>query len=307
MDMIIIMAYVIHASTPVLFAALGELVTERAGVLNLGLEGMMMIGAFSGFFAGYLTNSIVIGMLAAALITGLFSLIHAFLTITLHANQVVSGLALTFLGTGLASFLGRTFINKSAPSLTAVNFPLLSEIPLLGDVFFKQNVMVYFSYLLIILTIVFLYRTKAGLKLQFCGDSPAAADTAGININKYRYIAVFFGGVMSGIGGAFLTLADSSPWSDQITSGRGWIAVALVIFGRWHPAGVGFGSYLFGALNSLQFRLQARNITVSPYILGMLPYLFTIVILTITSISYISRKFGSPDSLGKPYIREDRE
>lgn len=303
----LILSYVVHAATPILFVALGELIVERSGVLNLGLEGMMMVGAFSGFYAGFSTGSVLAGFIVAACVTGVFALIHGVLTITLHANQTVCGLALTFLGTGLASFMGRSFINKSAPATKEVALPLLKDIPFLGDIFFRQNVIVYLSYFAIVAISVFLYKTRPGLRLQFCGDSPATADTAGVNISKMRYLSVFFGGVMAGIGGAFLTLADSSPWSDQISNGRGWIAVAIVIFGRWNPYGVAAGSYIFGALNSLQFKLQARSIDLSAYILGMIPYLFTIVILSITSIRSISRKFGTPEALGEPYIRENKE
>ncbi len=307
MDILLVLAYIIHASTPIILVSLGELVSEKSGVLNLGLEGMMMVGAFSGFYVGYLTGNTLLGIVAASLITGVFSLIHAFLTITLHSNQVVSGLALTFLGTGLASFAGRGFINISVQSLQALKIPLLSNVPILGIVFFNQNILVYFSYFVIFMILFYIYKTKPGIELQFCGESPSTSDTAGINITFVRYKAVIFGGMMAGLGGAFLTLADSSPWSDQITAGRGWIAVAIVIFGRWNPLLVGAGSYLFGSLNSLQFKLQARGIDISPYILGMLPYLFTIVILTVTSIKVISKRWGTPESLGTPYIREDRE
>ncbi len=307
MDLTLILQWVIHAATPILFVALGELILERSGILNLGLEGMMMIGALSGFYFAYMSNNPALGIFMAALITGGFALIHGFISITLHANQVVSGLALTFLGTGLSSFLGRNFVNKKAISIGNIDIPFLSGIPFMGKIFFDQNILVYLSFALIILLSFFLYKTRSGLRLQFCGDNPACADTAGVNVSRYRYAAVIFGGLLAGIGGAFLTVADNSPWSGGVVSGRGWIAVAIVIFGRWNPIGVAAGSYIFGALSSLQFKLQARNIMIPSDILSMLPYMFTIVILSITSIKMISKRFGTPAALGEPYFREERE
>jgi general nucleoside transport system permease protein len=297
----------LHSATPILFVALGEMIVERSGVLNLGLEGMMIIGALAGFYFGLISGSFIIGMIMAIVITGLFSLIHGFLVLSLKANQVVSGLSLTFLGLGLASFFGRNFINKAAPFIRDLPVPFLSDIPVIGKIFFSQNILVYFSFLLIPILWFFLYRTKHGLHLQVCGESPVTADTAGINVLRTRYIAVFFGGAMAGIGGAFLTLADSSTWINGISAGRGWIAVAIVIFGGWDPIKVTIGSYLFGSLAALQFRLQAYGITIPPTILEMIPYIFTIIVLTITSIRGLSQKIGSPKALGNPYERESRD
>jgi ABC-type uncharacterized transport system permease subunit len=322
----------IHSATPILFVALGEMIAERSGVLNLGLEGLMIVGALSGFFFGYMTGSIAIGILMAILITGAFSLIHAFITLTLKANQVVSGLSLTFLGLGLASFAGRSFINKTAPFLRDVPIPFLSDIPFLGKILFDQNILVYISILAVPALWFFLYRTKYGLNLQVCGESPITADSAGINVQLYRYASVFFGGVMAGIGGAFLTLADASSWMDGMTSGRGWIAVAIVIFGSWDPVKILAGSYLFGSLTAMQFRLQAHGVTIPPSILEMTPYLFTVVVLIFTSVRGVSKKApafflktgvrlrkegvhlrresaisGSPAALGTNYERETRE
>ncbi len=297
----------IHSATPIMFVALGEMITERSGVLNLGLEGMMIIGAFSGFYFGFITSSIIIGFLMAIIITGFFSLIHGFLVLTLKANQVVSGLALTFLGLGLTSFLGREYINKFALYIRDYPIPLLSKIPFFGEIIFNQNFLVYFSFILIPLLWFFLYRTKYGLNLQVCGESPITADTAGINVQLYRYLSVFFGGAMAGIGGAFLTLADGTSWIDGMTGGRGWIAVAIVIFGNWDPVKIIFGSYLFGSLTALQFRLQAYGITIPSTILEMIPYFFTIIVLVITSIKGISQKIGSPRALGTAYEREVKD
>lgn len=296
----------IHSATPILFVALGEMIAERSGVLNLGLEGMMVIGALSGFYFGFITGSFVIGIFMAMIITGIFSLIHAFITLTMKANQVVSGLALTFLGLGLASFLGRSYINKSAPSIRDMPIPYLSNIPFFGEFLFNQNILVYLSVIMIPLIWFFLYRTKSGLNLQVCGESPVTADSAGISVLFIRYMSVLFGGIMAGIGGAFLTLADASSWMDGMTSGRGWIAVAIVIFGNWDPVRILIGSYLFGSLSAMQFRLQAYGVNIPPSILEMTPYFFTIVVLIFTSIHGLSRKLGAPKALGVPYEREVR-
>jgi simple sugar transport system permease protein len=315
----------VHSATPILFVALGEMIAERSGVLNLGLEGLMIVGALSGFFFGFATGSIAFGIFMAVLITGAFSLIHAFITLTLKANQVVSGLSITFLGLGLASFMGRSFINKTAPFLRDEPVPFLSGIPFFGKIIFDQNILVYISLLAIPALWFFLYRTKSGLKLQVCGESPVTADSAGINVIFYRYASVFFGGVMAGIGGAFLTLADASSWMDGMTSGRGWIAVAIVIFGNWDPVKILAGSYIFGSLTAMQFRLQAYGVTIPPSILEMSPYFFTLVVLILTSFRRFSKKSpfisngkkgdrpnsgaisGSPTALGTNYERETRD
>jgi general nucleoside transport system permease protein len=297
----------IHSATPILFVALGEMIAERSGVLNLGLEGLMIVGALSGFYFGLITGSIAVGILMAIIITGGFSLIHAVLTLTLKANQVVSGLSLTFLGLGITSFMGRSYINKSAPFIRDIPIPFLSDIPVVGKCLFDQNILVYLSIIIIPLLWFFLYRTKYGLNLRVCGDSPVTADSAGINVLLTRYASVFFGGVMAGIGGAFLTLADASSWMDGISSGRGWIAVAIVIFGGWDPIKISAGTYLFGSLSAMQFRLQAHGVSIPPSILEMTPYFFTVIVLIFTSIKGLSKKTGAPKSLGNPYERETRE
>ncbi len=297
----------IHSATPILLLALGEMIAERSGVLNLGLEGMMIIGAFSGFFFGFMSGSIITGLLMAMIITGIFSLLFAFLVLTLKANQIVSGLALTFLGLGLASFLGREYINKAALTIRDFPLPLLSKIPFIGEAFFNQNFLVYFSFVLVPLLWFFLFRTKHGLNIQFCGESPITADTAGINVLFIRYISVFFGGIMAGLGGAFLTLADATSWIDGMTGGRGWIAIAIVIFGNWNPYRIMIASYLFGSLTALQFRLQAYGITIPSTILEMIPYLFTIIALVVTSIHGLAQKTGAPKALGTVYEREVKD
>lgn len=297
----------VHSATPILFVALGEAIVQRSGIINLGLEGMMIIGALTGFFFGYITNSFIIGIFAAMIITGLFSLIHGFMTITLKTNNIVSGLALTFLGLGLASFIGKPYIGKVAPFIRDVPLPLLSKIPVIGEIFFNQNILVYISFLIIPLLWFFLFRTRTGLFIQVCGETPVTADTSGINVTRIRYGSVFFGGVMAGLGGSFITLADASSWMEGITSGRGWIAVAIVIFGGWDPVRVGIVSYLFGSLTALQFRLQAYGISLPPTILEMLPYAFTIIALSLISVNSLSKRIGSPKALGLAYEREQRD
>lgn len=306
-SVILIIKAGLHSATPIIFVALGEMIAERSGVLNLGLEGMMIIGAFAGFYFCMISNSILFGFLMAILITGLFSLIHGFIVLTLKANQVVSGLSLTFLGLGCASFLGRNFINQNSLYIRDFSIPLFSKLPVIGQIFFNQNFIVYLSFVLVPVLWFFLYRTKHGLNLQICGESPITADTAGINVQLTRYISVFFGGVMAGIGGAFLTLADGSGWIDGITSGRGWIAVSIVIFGGWNPVKIMLGGYLFGSLTALQFRLQAYGITIPSTLLEMLPYVFTIIVLSITSIRGLNQKLGAPKALGLSYEREVKE
>ena len=294
----------IYNATPILLVALGETIVEKSGILNLGLEGLMLFGALIGFIFSYLTNSVFIGFLLAFVLTGLFNLIHGIITITLKANQTVSGLALTFLGVGVSSFLGRGFVGKTAPHLKIITIPFLSKIPFIGNILFNQNIVVYLSFILIFALYFFIYKTRGGLYLQICGENPATADTAGINVDFNRYLAIFVGGCFAGIGGAFITLGEAATWVDNISNGKGWIAVAIVIFGRWNPIKVAFTSYLFGTLYILPLRLQVYGISIPSNILGMIPYIFTIIVLIITSIGTIKKRLGAPAALGLPYNRE---
>ena len=302
------MISVIIAGTPLLFATLGELLTEKAGHLNLGVEGLMLIGAVAGFGAGIVTGNPVLAMLGAVVAGALGALIYGFLTISLRANQVVSGLALTIFGTGFSSFLGTNFIGQKMPE-AIINFykpieiPLLSKIPLIGEVFFNQDIFIYFGYLITVVIGLYLYNTRKGLNLRAVGENPGAADSSGINVSRYKYIHILIGGALCGLGGAYLSVVEVPAWQDNITAGRGWIAIALVIFCKWNPYKALFAAYLFGGLSIVGFRLQHLNLSQS--LLDALPYLFTILVLVMSSMKK-SKENAPPKALSEPYFREDR-
>jgi simple sugar transport system permease protein len=304
--LISILAAAITAGTPILFAALGELITERAGVLNLGVDGIMLVGAATGFMATVTYGNPWIGVAIALVAGALMSLIHAFLTVTLRANQVVSGLALGIFGTGLSGYLGKAYVGVRAEHIfTKLAIPGLSDIPFLGPIMFKQDILVYLSYLLIPVVAFFLYKTKNGLFLRALGENPAAIDAVGISVFKLRYIYTMIGGALAGLAGAYLSLAYAPSWLENMTAGRGWIAVALVIFALWDPWRALMGSYLFGGIDALGFHLQVIGVQTSIFLLNMLPYVFTIIVLVLV----IARKGGrlaAPKALGIPYDREER-
>jgi len=300
----------IVAGTPLLFAVLGEILVERSGKINLGLEGMMLMGAVIGFQVGLHTSNSLLAIAMAMLSGGIGGLIFAVLTITLRANQVVTGLALTMFGMGFSSFIGKSLVGESLPEAMKVFFkvrpiPLLADIPFIGPVFFQHDVMVYFGYILVILVSLYLYKTRWGLFLRAVGENTGAADAAGVPIMRYQYVHVILGGVLCGLGGAYLSLVDVPAWQDNITAGRGWIAIALVIFCKWNPWIVFLGAYLFGGLDIIGFRLQKYDIPISQYVIDMLPYLVTIAILVISSVRK-SRGSAGPAELGKPYFREEK-
>ncbi len=304
--LISVLAAAIASGTAILYACLGELLCERAGVLNLGVEGMMLMGALGGFAMTYWTNNPWLGLLAAMLVGGLMSLIHAVLTVTLRANQVVSGLALTLFGTGLAAFLGKPLVGQPAPvSFVKEPLPLLSDIPVLGPIFFQQDMLVYLSYLLVPLLWYYIYRTRPGLHLRAVGENPASVDVMGIPVARLRYGYVAAGGMLAGLGGAVISLATNPSWTEGITAGRGWIAIALVIFATWNPLRAALGAYLFGGVEALQFRLQG-SIELSPFFLNMLPYLFTILVLVLATRETSRKRAGAPAALGRAYAREER-
>ena len=320
MDFIIILQAGVASGTVLLFATIGELLTERSGILNLGVEGMMLIGAMSAMSVTLSTGNPWLGILVAMLAAGLLSQVHGVITIHLQADQTVSGLALTFLGTGISLVLGEG-LNKagSISLLPTLTIPLLSQIPIIGPIFFtNQSVMVYFGYLLIPLTWYYIYRTRPGLHLRAVGEFPAAADTLGVNVYALRYFYVFIGGMLVGLGGATISLAISPGWfSELTTAGQGWIAVGLVIFAQWDPIRAAVGSYTFGALRRLILDIQGpmtlwgiRNpFYYNPYwgfFLEMLPYAFTIIALVIGSREAIRKRIGAPAALGIPYIRGER-
>jgi len=281
--------------------------TERCGVLNLGLEGMMLMGAVTGFIVAYTSGSVWLGLGAAMLVGALLALIHAFLTITLRANQVVSGLALTTFGTGLANFLGRDYVGLIGPRLGSAPPPVLGDIPLLGEALFRQDALVQAAYLLVPLAWFCLYRTRPGLHLRAVGESPQTADALGVNVARLRYLYTALGGMLAGLGGAHLSLAYTPGWTENMTNGRGWIAIALVIFATWNPARAMLGAFLFGGINAVQFAMQTTGLNIPAAFLNMLPYVATIVVLVlITWREALSRRVGAPAALGLPYVREEK-
>jgi len=298
------------AGTPLLFATLGELITEKAGNLNLGVEGMMLMGAVIGFAVGLYTGNPFLAVLGAIGAGAAGAAVYAILTVTLRANQVVTGLTLTIFGTGFASFVGKSFMGVPAPAsvkavFKTVEIPLLSKIPVIGPAFFGQDIFIYFGYLITICASLYLWRTRKGLNLKAVGENAAAADASGIPVNAYKYVHIILGGALCGLGGAYMSLVTIPVWQENVVGGRGWIAVALVIFASWKPSKALVGAFLFGGLDILGFRLQSLGIHVSQYLVDMVPYAATILIVIISTRKNKKEDIG-PADLGVPYFREDR-
>ncbi|KAB0570514.1 ABC transporter permease [Brucella pituitosa] len=290
------------AATPLLIAAIGELVVERSGVLNLGVEGMMLMGAVSGFAAAQYTGSAWLGMIAAIFVGSLFSGIFAFLTLTLVTNQVATGLALTILGIGASAMLGESFVGMPGVRLEAISIPYLSDIPYVGRFLFGQDPIFYISILLVIGVTWFLFRTRAGLQLRAIGDSHGSAHALGVHVVRTRYLAVLFGGACAGLAGAQLSLVYVPQWVENMSAGRGWIALALVVFASWRPWRVLIGAYLFGAVTIGQLHAQALGFGLPSQFLSALPYLATIVVLVIISRNRRLTMMNTPASLGKSFV-----
>ncbi|MCC2610115.1 ABC transporter permease [Neorhizobium sp. Rsf11] len=297
-----ILLTVITASTPLVIASLGELVTERAGVLNLGVEGMMIMGAVCAFAAAQLTGSPHLGILAGILGGAIFSLLFGFLTLTLVANQVATGLALTILGLGLSGQIGEAFVGQPGIKLPPIVIPLLSDIPFVGRVLFSQDLIFYLSIALVIGINWFLFRSRTGLQVRAIGDSHASAHALGINVIRTRYLAVMFGGACAGLAGAQLSLVYTPQWVENMSAGRGWIALALVVFASWRPWRVLAGGYLFGAVGVGQLHAQAFGVGLPSQLLSALPYAATIVVLIIISHNRRTTLINTPASLGKPFV-----
>jgi len=304
-DLAFIGQIAVKSSIAVLLATLGEIVAERSGILNLGVEGMMLAGALCAAAAGMATGNPLIAVAAGTLAGGLLALVHGFFAVTLRVNQVLSGLALTLLGMGLTSFLGRPLIG-TAPGvrLRALPLPGLADIPVVGDIFFRQSVLAYLAYLLVPLCWILLFRTGSGLKIRAAGEDAAAVDAAGIDVFRIRYLCTFAGGLGAGLAGAYLSLSYTPGWKESMTGGQGWVAIAMVIFATWNPLRAVVGAFLFGGLTALQFYFQAVGVEIVPaYILKMLPYLLTIVVMVLVNIGP-GRRFGGPAALGIPFNRE---
>jgi len=295
----------IPAGTPLLFGTLGEIYAERSGVLNLGVEGMMIMGAVTGFGVTLATGNVWLGIALAAMAGGLLALIHAFLSITLRANQVVSGLALTMFGLGMSGMLGKRYIGTPLPyRLRVAPIPLLKDIPFLGPILFQHDPLVYLSVLLVPLLWFVLFKTRAGISVRSVGEAPATADALGVNVFLVRYLCVFLGGVLAGLGGAYLSVVYVPAWIEGMTAGAGWIVIALTIFAMWSPGRALIGAYLFGAVKVLQYRLQPLG--VSPNLLNMLPFIFTIIVLLAGTGEVMRKRIGAPSALSIPYAREEK-
>ena len=292
---------VITAATPLLLAATGELVTEKSGVLNLGVEGMMLVGAIAGFATAITTGSSTLGIVAGVAAGAGMALIFAVLTLTFLANQVATGLALTIFGTGLSALIGSGYVGIAVKPLPRLHLPVLSDLPLVGPILFGQDILIYASFLLLAAVAYFLYRTHAGLVLRSIGDSHEAAHAIGYRVIGVRYLATLFGGAMSGLGGAYMSLAYSPSWSEGMTAGRGWIALALVVFATWRPARLLAGAYLFGGINILQLYIQAWGWEIPSQFLTMLPYLATVLVLVLISRDLTRIRLNAPACLGKPF------
>ena len=293
---------VITASTPLLLAASGELVVERAGVLNLGVEGMMIIGAACGFAGAYVTGSIAFGALCGMLAGAALSSVFAAVTLGLAANQVASGLALTILGVGLSGLIGADFVGQKIAGAAHLSVPYISDIPFAGKILFGQDAFVYLSVALIIGIWYFLYRTRPGLILRAVGDNHASAHALGYPVLRIRFLAVLFGGACAGLGGAYLPLAYTPFWVSGMTAGRGWIALALVVFASWRPGRLAIGAYLFGGITILQLHAQATGLGIPSQLMSSLPYLATVIVLVV--ISAVRGRAGSPApaSLGLAFV-----
>lgn len=307
----------VQMGTPILFGTLGGILCEKSGHINLGVEGMMLMGAVFGFMASMSTQNPILAILAAGLAGAVGGFIYSVVTVTLRGNQTVTGLALTIFGTGISGLLGKALAGAALPetvakSFAAYNVPVLSKIPVLGEMFFQQSIYVQIAPIVAILLYFYLNKTYTGLNMRAIGESPASADASGVNVTLYKYLHIIAGGFLCGIGGAYLSLVFVPRWQDNLTAGIGWIAVALVIFSTWNPLKAIAGAYFFGALRGLGYKLQnaglvlfGQQIQVSAQVLDMIPYIMTIVMLVVI-VQGKRRENQPPKALGSPYFREER-
>jgi general nucleoside transport system permease protein len=297
-----ILMTVIVASTPLMLAAVGELVVERSGVLNLGIEGMMVMGAVCAFVVAYSLDSGLAGVIGGMLAGMALAAIFGALTLGLATNQVATGLALTLFGLGLSGVIGEDFVGETRSPLPRLDIPGLSDLPVIGRILFGQDALVYLSFAIVAGVAWFLYRSRAGLVLRACGDNHDSAHALGYPVLRIRFLAVLFGGACAGLAGAFLSLSHTPLWMKEMTAGRGWIALALVVFASWMPWRVVLGAYLFGTITILQFHGQAWGLGIPAQVMTALPYLATIAVLVI--ISRERARANTPLCLGKPFVAE---
>ena len=297
-----ILLTIVTAATPLLFAAIGELVTERSGVLNLGVEGMMAGGAVCGFAAAYLTGNPIVGILAAAAAGAVMASLFAVVTLVFVANQVASGLALTLFGLGLSALIGDSFVGIPGLGLPHVHIPVLSDLPLIGPIVFGADPLTYVAVALTVAVAWFFVRTRGGLILRAVGDNHVSAHALGYGVVRVRFLAVLFGGACAGLGGGYLSLVYTPQWTQNMTAGRGWIALALVVFASWLPYRVAVGAVLFGGVSILQLHAQAYGVGIPSQFLSMLPYLTTVLVLVLISRNQTLLRINTPACLGQAFV-----
>ncbi|MDD2842331.1 MAG: ABC transporter permease [Tolumonas sp.] len=296
-----ILTAAIKTGTPLLLVALGEMVCEKSGVLNLGQEGMMLMGAVCGFIAAFSTGSLFLGVLAAMLAGMLMSLLFGVISMHLRANQVATGLALTIFGTGLSAFIGSAYVGQTVKGFTGIHIPVLGDIPFIGTLLFSHDLLIYISWLMVLLVGWFCVRTRAGLILRAVGENPHNANAIGLPVLTVRYLAILFGGAMAGLAGSYMSLAYTPMWMENMTGGRGWIALALVVFASWKTKNLVLGAYLFGIASIMHLVLQGLGIKISPSLLAMLPYLATLIVMIFIGSNRMKEKLAAPMSLGQTF------
>ncbi len=304
MDALLIQSLFVAAlktGTPLLIIALGELICEKTGVLNLGQEGMMLMGAMAGFAGAMVSGSLFVGVLVAMLAGMVMALLFGILTLTINANQVATGLALTIFGTGLSAFLGSSLVGNTIQGFKPIAIPLLSDIPFIGPLLFNHDILVYASFILVGGAWWVLHKTRIGLIIRAVGENPHSANALGIKVIKVRYMVTLLGGAFAGLAGAYMSLSYTPMWMENMTAGRGWIALALVVFASWRIGYLVLGAYLFGFTSIMHLMMQGAGVDISPNLLAMAPYVATIVVMVLLSSNELRQKLATPMSLGKPF------
>lgn len=296
-----ILTAAIKTGTPLLLVALGEMVCEKSGVLNLGQEGMMLMGAVCGFIAAFSTGSLLLGVLAAMAAGMLMSLLFGVISMHLRANQVATGLALTIFGTGLSAFIGSSYVGQTVKGFQGIQIPVLADIPFIGKLLFSHDLLIYVSWVLVLVVGWFCVRTRGGLILRAVGENPHNANAIGLPVLTVRYLAILFGGAMAGLAGSYMSLAYTPMWMENMTGGRGWIALALVVFASWKTKNLVLGAYLFGIASIMHLVLQGLGMKISPSLLAMLPYLATLVVMIFIGSNRMKEKLSAPMSLGQTF------